>query len=209
MITAPGYFITGTDTEVGKTYTTAHLLRGLRAQGLRAVGMKPIAAGTMLIAGEMRNEDVEILCAASAPAPRALINPYCFDEPIAPHIAAAQAGVEIRIPHILDCYQQLAAQFEHVLVEGVGGFRVPLGPNTDTAQLAQALALPVILVVGMRLGCLNHALLTAEAILARGLHLAGWVANCITPDMPRLSENLAALDTRLPAPRLLTLPYQR
>lgn len=201
------YFITGTDTEVGKTHVSCIVLHHLRGEGLRAVGMKPVAAGTELRDGERWNEDVALLQAASKPVPAALINPYLFDQPIAPHIAAAKAGVVIDLAHIELCYRTLAADHDAVIVEGVGGFCVPLGATTDTAQLAVQLGLPVILVVGMRLGCINHALLTAEAITRRGLTLHGWVANQIDPAMRAFEDNLAALDARLPAPRLGLVPH--
>ncbi len=207
-MSAQGYFITGTDTEIGKTYSSCALLAGLRQQGFSAVGMKPIAAGTDIIDGERINEDVSQLKAASDPAAPELINPYLFDEPIAPHIAAEKAGIDIDLDHILHCYQQLAQQFKVVIVEGVGGFCVPLGKHQDTAHLAQRLNLPVILVVGMRLGCINHALLTVEAIRARGLTLHGWIANTIDPAMHCFAENLEALRERIPAPLLAVLPHQ-
>ena len=206
-MTTRGYFITGTDTEIGKTLTACILIHTLRAQGLRTVGMKPIAAGAIMQAGERINEDVAMLQAASSPADPALVNPYLFDPPIAPHIAAAQAGIEIDLAHIQHCYQQLAATHDAVVIEGVGGFCVPLGAHTDTAQLAQPLALPVILVVGMRLGCINHALLTAQAIRAHGLTLHGWVANRIDPAMACVDENLDTLKARLGAPLLGVVPH--
>ncbi|MDO8959881.1 MAG: dethiobiotin synthase [Rhodocyclaceae bacterium] len=201
-----GYFITGTDTEVGKTLVTCALLHAARQRGLRTVGMKPIAAGTDS-AGH--NEDVERLTAASAfvAAPE-LINPYCFAPPIAPHIAAAESGRTIDLAVIRAAFDQLAAQADLTLVEGAGGFLVPLGENIDTADLAVRLNLPVILVVGLRLGCINHARLTAAAILHSGLTLAGWVANSIDPTMTRREENIAALVARLPAPLLGVLPHQ-
>ncbi|MDP1607028.1 MAG: dethiobiotin synthase [Rhodocyclaceae bacterium] len=201
-----GFFITGTDTEVGKTLVTCALLHAARQQGLRAVGMKPIAAGTDS-AGH--NEDVERLTAASSfVAAAELINPYCFAPPIAPHIAAAESGRAIDLDVIQNAFDQLAAQADLTLVEGAGGFLVPLGENIDTADLAIRLNLPVILVVGLRLGCINHARLTAAAILHSGLNLAGWVANSIDPTMTRREENIAALVARLPAPLLGVLPHQ-
>ncbi len=200
------YFISGTDTEVGKTLATCALLHAARLQGLRAVGMKPVAAGTDRSG---RNEDVERLDAASSfTAEPELVNPYCFSAPIAPHIAAAETGRVIDPAVIQAAFDQLSAQADITLVEGAGGILVPLGPDFDTADLAACLKLPVILVVGMRLGCINHALLTAEAVLNRGLALAGWVANNIDPRMARRPENLAALTERLPAPLLGVLPYQ-
>ena len=199
------FFITGTDTEVGKTYVSCALLHAMRREGLSAIGMKPIAAG---VDASGRNEDVVALMAASSvEAPYELINPYCFDDPIAPHIAAAEAGRHIEAGPIVAALTELEQQAEGIVVEGVGGFLVPLGEDFDAADLAQALALPVILVVGMRLGCLNHALLTQEAIRTRGLKLAGWVANRIDPGMLRFDENLAALRMRLDAPLLGIVPY--
>ncbi len=200
----PGLFITGTDTGVGKTLATAAMLHAMAAIDLNVVGMKPIAAGAESSDGEWINEDVNQLEQASnVRVPRALINPYLFREPLAPHIAAERKGVRIEIPRIVEAYEQLAAMADWVLVEGVGGFRVPLDGRHDTADLALALGLPMIMVVGMRLGCLNHALLTAEAIERRGLSLVGWIANRIDPAMAAYDENLASLTARL-APPLLT-----
>ena len=199
------FFIAGTDTEIGKTFVTCALLHAARAQGRVAVGMKPIAAGADLVAGELINEDAARLRAAGSFDPGlALLNPYCLKSPI----AAAEEGVAIDPAPILAAFAKLQAQAELVLVEGVGGFRVPLGNGYDTADLARDLALPVILVVGMRLGCINHALLTAEAIQARGLTLAGWVANQVDPAMLRFEQNLEALTERLPAPLLGVTPFQ-
>jgi len=200
----PAWFITGTDTEVGKTFVCCALLHALRNQGIKAVGMKPVAAGTDA-AG--RNEDVERLLAASAvQAPRELVNPYLFEPAIAPHIAAAQAGVAIDIGRIVAAFAALSEQADAVLVEGVGGFCVPLGAHVDTADLAARLDLPIILVVGMRLGCINHALLTQQAIGARRLQLCGWIANRIDAEMPCFEENLAALTQRIAAPLLGVIP---
>jgi dethiobiotin synthetase len=198
------WFITGTDTEVGKTFTTCALLLALKAKGRRAVGMKPVAAGTDA-AGN--NDDVEQLKAASGvKADARLINPYLFEPAIAPHIAATEAGVHIDIERITEAFDQLREQADTVLVEGVGGFCVPLGDSCDAADLAKQLGLPIILVVGLRLGCINHALLTVEAIAARGLTLAGWIANRIDPHMQRWEENLAALHQRIAAPLLGVIP---
>ncbi|WP_291992020.1 dethiobiotin synthase [Candidatus Accumulibacter sp. ACC003] len=195
-----GWFVTGTDTEVGKTFVACALLHALRNAGRRALAMKPVAAG---FDENGRNDDVErLLAASSQTAPRALVNPYGFAAAIAPHIAAAEEGRSIELAPIIAAFEQLQTMAEVVLVEGVGGFCVPLGRHCDTADLAAALQLPLILVVGMRLGCINHALLTQQAIAARGLTLAGWVANRIDPAMARFPENLAALQTRLAAPLL-------
>lgn len=201
----PAWFITGTDTEVGKTFVACALLHALRRDGSTALGMKPVAAG---FDADGKNEDVEQLIAASSLlAPRALVNPYAFRAAIAPHIAAAEEGRTIELAHIVAAFEQLHGLADAVLVEGVGGFCVPLGADLDTADLAVALDLPVILVVGMRLGCINHALLSAQAIAASGLQLAGWVANRIDPAMARFEENLAALQERIGAPLLGVVPY--
>ena len=203
-----GCFITGTDTEVGKTLVASALIHCLRKQGNTAIGMKPIAAGAREERGELVNDDVEALVAVSSvEADRKLINPYLFRDPVAPHIAAADEGRAIDIEHIVACYQQLESLADAVVVEGVGGFCVPLGRGFDTTDLAQRLSLPVILVVGMRLGCINHALLSAEAIRARGLQCIGWVANHVDPDMQRQAENIAALDRLLDMPRIGSVGY--
>ena len=196
-----GFFVTGTDTGVGKTLVCCALLYGFAALGKSVVGMKPIAAGVVEGAASPLNEDVVSLRAASTiDAPSALVNPYCFIPAIAPHIAAQQAGVRIDVTHIVQAFTQLAARVDVVIVEGVGGFCVPLNDSDDSADLARCLDLPVILVVGMRLGCLNHALLTAHAIRARGTRLAGWIANRIDPAMTAVEDNIAALAERLAAP---------
>jgi dethiobiotin synthetase len=202
--TTPAWFVTGTDTEVGKTFSCCTLLHALQNKGIKAIGMKPIAAGTD---ASGRNDDVEALIAASPlAAPRELINPYLFQPAIAPHIAAEEEGRAIELAPILDAFKRLSTMAEAVLVEGVGGFCVPLGPELDTADLAQALGLPVILIVGMRLGCINHALLTQQAIAARGLKLVGWIANHIDPAMSRFDENLQTLKARIEAPLLGVIP---
>ena len=199
------WFITGTDTEIGKTFVACALLHALRRTGLSALAMKPIAAG---FDENGFNDDVErLLAASSVQPPRALVNPYGVRAAIAPHIAAEEEGRSIELAHIADAFAQLQAMADAVLVEGVGGFCVPLGASCDTADLAALLKLPLILVVGMRLGCINHALLTQQAIAARGLPLAGWVANRIDPAMSRFAENLAALQARLPAPLLGVVEY--
>lgn len=202
---SPAYFLTGTDTEIGKTFITCALLHRARRNGLRAAGLKPVAAGTD---ASGLNEDVEnIRAASSIDLPRHLINPYCFAPAIAPHIAAAEAGVTIDLAPIRAACETARQQADLVIVEGVGGFCVPLGENQGSDDLAVTLGLPVILVVGMRLGCISHALLTAEAIAARGLPLAGWVANRIDPAMSRFEENLATLQSRLAAPLLGVVPH--
>ncbi|MES2561275.1 MAG: dethiobiotin synthase [Pseudomonadota bacterium] len=205
-----GYFITGTDTGVGKTLIACALLHAYSARGLRVIGMKPVAAGAMRIAGRLINDDVTALQAASTiVAPGRLVNPYCFEAPIAPHIAASLEGLSIEIELLHAAYAELSALADRVIVEGAGGFRVPLSANHDTADLARRLQLPVVLVVGMRLGCINHALLTASAIAAAGLKLAGWIANHVDPSMLRMDENIDALQSRLHAPLLARIPYVR
>ncbi|MEO6319773.1 MAG: dethiobiotin synthase [Polaromonas sp.] len=202
-------FVTGTDTGVGKTRVSAALLHALSAHHSRVVGMKPVAAGTELINGVLGNEDVVALRAASTCAvPPELDNPVLLPDAVSPHIAAARAGVKIDIAHLVACHRALETLADAVVVEGAGGFLVPLSDLETGADLAQALSLPVVLVVGLRLGCLNHALLTLEAIRARGLTLAGWVANHIDPAMLAQQDNIAFLRQKLQAPLLATIPYQ-
>lgn len=201
------YFIAGTDTGVGKTLITSALVHGFAQRGLRSAGMKPVAAGCAWQDGRLLSEDVvQLVAASNVEIDLDLINPYAFAPPIAPHIAADKAGVSIELPVIQRACKTLQGQVDRVMVEGVGGFRVPLGADIDTADLAQALGLPVVLVVGMRLGCINHTLLTLEAIEVRGLTLAGWVANCIDSEMAALDDNIAALRQRIPAPCLGIVP---
>ncbi|HYC36821.1 MAG TPA: dethiobiotin synthase [Usitatibacter sp.] len=203
-----GVFVTGTDTGVGKTLAACALLHALRARGVAACPMKPIAAGARGRDGRWINEDTEaLLLAAGWPAERATdVTPILLREPMAPHIAAAREGCTIDIARVEASFANLASQ-GFVVVEGVGGFRVPLGRDHDSADLAVTLGLPVILVVGMRLGCLNHALLTQEAVKARGLALAGWIASAIDPEMPASEENVTALRERIPAPLLGLIPH--
>ena len=197
------YFVTGTDTGVGKTLVSCALLQAFAARGARAAGMKPVAAGC----DDGINEDVRQLRAAgNIPVDGGLLNPYGFEQAIAPHLAARNAGVRIDLARILAAYNELAAMAEIVIVEGVGGFRVPLNETQDGAELARLLGLPVIMVVGLRLGCLNHALLTADAVAAQGLPLAGWVANVLDEGMPALRENIEALRERIAAPLLGIVP---
>ena len=200
------YFITGTDTGVGKTLVSCALLHAFAAQGKRVVGMKPVAAGCD---EHGLNDDVRLLRAASnVLASLGQINPYALPYPIAPHIAARNAGMRIDFARILTSCHELSSQTDVMIVEGVGGFCVPLNDTQDSADLAVQLDLPVILVVGMRLGCLNHALLTTRAIADCGLKCAGWVANVLDADMPALRDNIAALEQRLDAPLLGVLGYQ-
>ncbi|HEX5337117.1 MAG TPA: dethiobiotin synthase [Gallionella sp.] len=199
------YFITGTDTNVGKTLIGCALLHGFAAQGKRVVGMKPVAAGCD---DDDRNEDVERLRAASnVLASRGQVNPYCFARAVAPNLAAQFIGVSINFERIVESFAELEGQADVVVVEGAGGFCVPLNESQDGADLAAQLGQPIILVVGMRLGCMNHALLTVEAIKSRYLPLAGWVANVVDGDMPMLDETVAALRQRIAAPLLGVVPY--
>jgi dethiobiotin synthetase len=201
-------FITGTDTGVGKTLISAAMLNALGRLGLQAVGMKPVAAGTLVRDGAPWNEDVALLAEQSTLALDAkLTTSYLLKEPCAPHVAAKLEDVTIAPAVLGQAYQQVAAKAEAVVVEGVGGFRVPLTDDFDTADFAVELGLDVILVVGLRLGCLNHALLTAEAIAARGLRLVGWIANQIDPEMPHQADNVQALQQRLSAPLLGIVPW--
>ena len=200
------YFITGTDTGVGKTLISCALLHGFAARGLRVVGMKPVAAGC---ADGVPHDDVRQLRAASnVLASGGQINPYCLAHAVAPQLAAQFIGISINFARILESFSELNALADMVIVEGVGGFRVPLNAAEDGADLAQQLGVPVILVVGMRLGCLNHAFLTVEAIAARGLTLAGWVANVLDARMEMLDENIALLRQRIKAPLLGVIPCQ-
>ena len=202
-------FVTGTDTGVGKTLVSAALLHTLARHHSRVVGMKPVAAGTECINGVQANEDVLALRAASSCAvPPELDNPVLLPDPVSPHIAAARTGVRIDIAHLVACHRALTALADAVVVEGAGGFLVPLSATETGADLAQALSLPVLLVVGLRLGCLNHALLTAEAIRARGLTLAGWVANQVDATMLAQEDNIAFLQQNLQAPLLASIPFQ-
>jgi len=202
-------FVTGTDTGVGKTLVSAALLHALAQRHARVVGMKPVAAGVERRGNGWSNEDVLALRAASTVrVPPELDNPVLLPDPFSPHIAAQRAGVRIDIAEIERRYHALALRADAVVVEGAGGFHVPLSDTKTGADLAQALALPVVLVVGLRLGCLNHAALTADAIRAHGLTLAGWVANRIDPAMQAVDENIVWLQRRLAAPLLADIAHQ-
>lgn len=199
------YFITGTDTGVGKTLVSCALLLVFAAQGKRVAGFKPVAAGCD---EDEHNDDAQALRAASGmPLTYGQVNPFCFRHAIAPHIAARHSGVRIKLSLILTSYRELAGQAEEVIVEGAGGFMVPLNDQQNSADLAKELNLPVIVVVGMRLGCLNHALLTLRAIADYQLECAGWVANVLDADMDALQENIDALRERIAAPLLGVVPY--
>ena len=206
MIT--GIYVTGTDTGIGKTVASCSLLHALRGRGLRAVGMKPLASGCEATPGGLRNEDALALQAASDPRPRyADVNPYALPQPLAPEIAAREAAVDVELAPMLAAHARLQAQCDVVVVEGVGGWAAPLAPALMQADLVRALRLPVVLVVGLRLGCLNHAYLSARAIAGDGCDLVGWIGNGIDPDMARIDENRALLAARLPAPCLGWLPW--
>ncbi len=201
------FFITGTDTEIGKTFVLGALLLALRNSGVNIAPMKPVAAGTVTQNGVVLNEDVHTLLEIyGRPIDVSLVNPFCFDQPIAPHIAAAREHRAIDPAAVVSAFQQLRASHDGVLVEGAGGFLVPLSSTTSMSVLPTMLGLDVILVVGMRLGCINHALLTVEAIAARGLRLAGWVANTVDPDMACVDENIATLTAMIAAPCLGVVP---
>jgi dethiobiotin synthetase len=203
-----GVFVTGTDTDCGKTRVSVELIRQLRMQGLRVAGFKPVAAGAELRDGNLFNDDALALGAASGLAfPYTTLNPFCFAPPIAPHLAAEEAAVVIRAAPILASFDVLASASDFVVAEGAGGWRVPLGPGLDLQALALALGLPVLLVVGLRLGCLNHAQLSEQAVLASGAPLIGWVGSQVDPGMTRLNENLATLRSVLSAPCLGVLPH--
>lgn len=202
------WFITGTDTGAGKTLVAAALIAALRAQGRRVAGMKPIASGCTETADGWRNDDAVALAAASGlDLPYSLINPYSFPAPVAPHLAAEDAGVQIDFNRIGQALAALRAKADAVVVEGVGGWRVPLGQAGDVADLACHLALPVVLVVGLRLGCLNHALLAAADIARSGARLVGWVGSAVQPDFELADRNIDTLRRRLPAPCLGVLPH--
>lgn len=203
-----GCFVTGTDTGIGKTRVSVGLLHALRKAQVPCVGMKPVASGAARTAEGLRNEDALALqAAASLRRPYDLVNPYCFAPPIAPHLAAREAGVEIRLETIRTAFDALTRDAGTVVVEGVGGWQLPLSETLELPDLVRELELPVLLVVGLRLGCLNHALLTARAVRADGLELLGWVANAIDPAFERPEANLATLEAELGAPLLGRLPH--
>lgn len=209
MTVARAFFVTGSDTGVGKTLIATALLRAAARGGLRTIGMKPVAAGLDgERAGAAYNRDALALRdAATIDLDYATVNPVLLRRAMAPHVAAAIEGIELRVAELArHCRGVLRTDADLVIAEGAGGWLVPLNDTETMADLVSELGLPVILVVGMRLGCLNHALLTAAAIRARGLALAGWVANCMTVDMPALDENIDSLRARLGAPLLGCVP---
>lgn len=203
------FFVSGTNTEVGKTWVCRALLLAAKSQGLRTIAVKPIAAGCERTPGGLRNEDALLLQdAVTEPLLYQQINPVALEPAIAPHIAAERVGLDLSVTYLAHrCVETLREVHDFALVEGAGGWRVPVNRRETLADLAVTLQLPVILVVGMELGCLNHALLTAEAIRRDGLRLAGWVANSPGPAMPCLEENIGSLRDRLPAPLLGQIPF--
>lgn len=207
---AQGLFVTGTDTGIGKTRASCLLIRAYAELGYKIIGMKPVASGASVIHGQLQNEDARALMEASnVAAPYALINPYCFAPAIAPQLGADQAGTIIDINRIKDAYQQLAGLADVVIVEGVGGWSVPLSNNTDVGDIALQLGLPVLMVVGIRLGCINHALLTASAVRSKGVTLAGWVANILDKSMHEAEANIQAIEQRLGVSVTAKIPFTR
>lgn len=203
-----GFFITGTDTDIGKTKVSLGLLSAINAIDHSTVAMKPVASGCVHTSEGLRSDDaIQLSELASIKLPYEKINPYAFEPPIAPHIAADQVGTKIDTSTITKYFQEISHLADYIIVEGVGGWQVPLNENETLADLAEILGLPVILVVGMRLGCLNHALLSWESIHRRNIRLAGWVANQIQPNFPNLDENVATLERYIQAPLLGLIPY--
>ncbi len=203
-----GFFVTGTDTEIGKSWCSAAIIWKLRQQGHCVNAMKPVASGCLEHAEGLRNDDALLLQQLSSqPIPYNVVNPYPFKPAIAPHIAAKQAGICIDLAVIRQNYERLSANADYTVVEGVGGWLAPLNPHQTVADLATSLALPVILVVGMRLGCINHALLTARQIQQNGNQLAGWIANPIDPTMHELQGNIDTLINMIDGPHLGTTPH--
>jgi dethiobiotin synthetase len=201
-------FVTGTDTGVGKTRIASSLCLAFAASGERVAAMKPVASGCVRTPDGLRNDDaLALLQAANVRARYAEVNPYAFEPAIAPHIAALEAGCSIDFDVLDRCYERLSLQSDVTIVEGAGGWLAPLDAERTFADLAARWQLDVILVVGLRLGCLNHALLTAESIQRHGLRFAGWVGNSVDPEFPRRDENLRTLRSRLAAPCLGAFPY--
>jgi len=208
MTKMTGFFVTGTDTEVGKTLVSGALILKLREQGKQAIGFKPVVAGTYQSAnGELLNEDLETLRIASGLAPGQMnLSSYVLDMPVAPHLAAARKGIVLQLDIIMQSLLETQKHSDYLVIEGAGGLLIPLNDHENLGDLVQQISLPVILVVGMKLGCINHALLTQEAIKARGLKIAGWVANSLANEMPLLQENVATLQTKINAPFLGLIP---
>ena len=202
-----GLFVTGTDTGIGKTWTALGLMHAYKNRGMRVAGMKPVASGARYRNKELVNDDALVLQqACDGNPPYAVINPYVFQPPVAPHIAARQVGVEIRLERLHDAYMKLSGQYDQVIVEGAGGWRVPLGEDLTMADLVKTFGIQVVVVVGLRLGCINHALLTVEAVRNDGLIVAGWVASHIDPEYSEPEQNVATLVRKIDAPLLGRLP---
>jgi dethiobiotin synthetase len=202
-----GYFVTGTDTEVGKTLVSGALILKLRELGRSAIGFKPVVAGTYQGQnGEYINEDIETLQVASNLPQTQSICPFVLDTPAAPHIVAKAHGIELNVNKLLESFTSIQNENDVVVVEGAGGLIVPLNDHESLADFAQKIDLPIILVVGMKLGCLNHALLTIEAIKTRKMKIAGWVANALAQEMSLLNENIQSLQDRIDAPFLGMIP---
>jgi dethiobiotin synthetase len=207
--TTAGIFVTGTDTGVGKTLVAVSLVKALVRQGMRVSVMKPIASGAEQTSSGLRNADALALAAASnVDVPYAALNPYCFEPAISPHIAAEEANITINPTLIRDRFDALVSSADFVVVEGAGGWYAPIGPTHTMADLPAILGIPVLLVVGVRLGCLNHAMLTRRAIDSCGAEFAGWVANCIDPTLERREQNLTTLERRLESQPLAVFPFQ-
>ena len=206
---AQGYFVTGTDTGIGKTWTSLALMQYFQQQGKKVVGMKPVAAGCEMLEGQLKNEDaLQLQAQSSVDIPYDLINPYAFSLPVSPHIAASKEGKRVEIAHIQQAYLKLEALADVVIVEGVGGWMVPLNEKEDVSHLAEQLNLPIIVVVGMRLGCINQAKLTFSAIERLGLHCEGWIASCVEKNMDELEANIETLEAFSDMPLLATFPYE-
>ena len=208
MTKLSGFFITGTDTEVGKTLVSGALILKLRAQGKHAIGFKPVVAGTYQSAdGKLLNEDLETLRIASQLAPDQVnLSPYILDMPVAPHLAAANKGIVLQLSTIMQSLHETQKHSNCLIIEGAGGLLIPLNDHENLGDLVQQIGLPVILVVGMKLGCINHALLTQEAIKARGLKIEGWIANSLSSEMFLLKENVDTLQAKIDAPFLGLIP---
>ena len=205
-----GYFITGTDTGIGKTQFTLALMAKLQAQGKSVMGMKPVASGCKDLGEGLRSDDaLQIMQQASHAQDYAIVNPYAFAPPIAPHIAAEKAGIQINLDQIISAYRTLQTQSDVVVVEGVGGWRVPISNKTSMVGLVRVLDLPVIMVVGIRLGCINHAILTAEVIRADGVNLCGWVSNQLDKDCLFKQETIDTLNEKLACPQIADLAYMK
>lgn len=208
-MSAQTVFVTGTDTEIGKTVVSVLLIRALVSRGFRVAGMKPVASGCVRTPEGLRNDDaVQLMAADNVDASYEQVNPYAFEPAIAPHIAAAEEGVAIGPDEICRQHRSLCGRADWVVVEGVGGWQVPLGDGFSVADLAVALGGPVVLVVGVRLGCINHALLSVESILQKGVRLSGWIANIPESGGDRIDENIETLTRLIHQPRAAIIPYQ-